>query len=149
MSDAGQMPEFPMVRGAEQYNDAQKQEVAEKAWSQSNGSALAFRQLCAEHVRGDIDLFAESGAAIKQGRTRAFGPGSDQYTASGGETIDRHVAAAAPLPASASAALSAGTAGDPATLEPPAPGSAGAEWIAPAGGTAADAGTVSNAGTVG
>lgn len=112
-------PEFPMVRGAELISAEKKDEIAEKAWAQSNGNALAFRQLCAEHVRGDIDLFAETGTAIRSGRSRAFAPGSDQYTATGGETIDRHVASTAARPS------------PEAVKEPIAPGSAGETWAEP------------------
>lgn len=82
-------PEFPPI--ATDLSDADKQRISEKAWEQAHGSPTAHAQLCAEHARGEIDLFSENPTAIRppSGRRRAGeGNGDPRLTATGGETMD-------------------------------------------------------------
>jgi hypothetical protein len=79
------MPEFPALAGTANMSSDTKSKIASAAWAQSHGNQRAFAQLCAEHVRGEINLFSESPTSIRvRGKTPAVG--SDRLTATGGET---------------------------------------------------------------
>lgn len=85
MSD--RTPDFPSIAGQENIPDGDRQRIAEAAWRQSHGSIAAFQRLCVEHVRGDIDLFAEDQTALraKSPPDDVLGPGDRRLTATGGE----------------------------------------------------------------
>lgn len=100
MSEKGEMPEFPNVAGARTIADGDKERIAEAAWGQANGNRLAFQQLCAEHVRGEIDLFSDDPRAIRL-RGASAGVGSDKLTATGGEVHDIGGTSSAAMPGAA------------------------------------------------
>jgi hypothetical protein len=51
----GDVPPFPPLAGGD-LSKSEQAKVADAAWARSGGSIQAFEQLCAEHVRGEIDL---------------------------------------------------------------------------------------------
>jgi hypothetical protein len=65
MSDDG------VFKGADRMPAGERKRVAEAAWKQSGGSMTAFEQLCAEHMRGEINLFGETPTAIGGDGARA------------------------------------------------------------------------------
>lgn len=138
MSDKQPMPDFPNVAGARFISGDDRKRISEAAWAQSNGSVRAFEQLCAEHARGEIDLFSDAPTAIRL-RGSSPAPGSDRFTATGGETGSE--AGAAPAPQSAPSVSQT------AAAAPPAPSTA-TTGTAAATGTVAGVGSVTNTGTV-
>lgn len=54
----GDVPGFPPLSGTEQFPYVLKAKIAEVAWEKA-ADENEFRRLCFQHVRGDIDLFAD------------------------------------------------------------------------------------------
>lgn len=52
-------PDFPPFPGTEQLPQVLKGRIAAVAWEKAEGDETAFQRLCVQHVRGDIDLFAD------------------------------------------------------------------------------------------
>lgn len=105
---AEETPPFPQVAGHEKISESDKTSIAEAAWRQASGSVRAFGQLVAEHVRGEINLLGENPSQIRV-RGTSPAPGSDQYTATGGEVGD--TPSAGPAPGTATPAVGAAVAG--------------------------------------
>ena len=53
-------PIFPQLSGTEQLPQVLTTRIAAVAWEKAAGDISAFQRLCAQHVRGDIDLFADN-----------------------------------------------------------------------------------------
>lgn len=58
----GTPPAFPPFSGTEQLPNMLKRRIAAVAWEKSAADEKEFRRLCVQHVRGDIDLFADNPA---------------------------------------------------------------------------------------
>lgn len=56
---SGEVPAFPPLSGTEQFPAVLTNRIAAVAWEKANGDTAIFQRLCAQHVRGDIDLFAD------------------------------------------------------------------------------------------
>lgn len=57
-------PDFPGFAGADRVPAGERKRIATAAWAQSGGNMTAFEQLCAEHMRGEINLFGDKPTAI-------------------------------------------------------------------------------------
>ncbi len=70
----GEAPPFPASAHVEGMSDGDKTSVAAAAWKQAFGSLVAFERLCAEHVRGEIDLLTgKTAPELADGDTVAGG----------------------------------------------------------------------------
>lgn len=56
---SGDIPAFPALSGTEQLHATIKARIAACAWEDAGGDENLFVRLCLQHVRGDIDLFAD------------------------------------------------------------------------------------------
>lgn len=89
---SGDAPAFPPFKGTEQLPQVLTTRIAAVAWEKSAGNEDEFRRLCLQHVRGDIDLFADR--PLETDATERMRAIQDQ------EAIERSVtlpAAAAPV----------------------------------------------------
>lgn len=123
----GETPPYPAGAVMEGMSHGDQDQIAKLAWAQSNGSILAFEQLCAEHARGEIDL-----KAIADGRPEDAVPPAKPAVVVAAET--QHPAAGqkpAEQPAVAHQAATAGVTGTVATT-----GTVGAQPAAAGQGTA-------------
>jgi hypothetical protein len=52
-------PQFPQLSGTEQLPRILKSRIAALAWEKAEGNTALFQRFCFQHVRGEIDLFAD------------------------------------------------------------------------------------------
>lgn len=85
------IPEFPAVHGSARVSQEDRDKIASAAWQNANGDQRYFEQLCAQHLRGEIDLFSDAPTAIGGGNSL---PRPENRTAIGGATMGRERSAA-------------------------------------------------------
>lgn len=56
----GETPAFPVYSGTEQLPVQLRNAIAVRAWEKAEGDNAIFQRLCLQHVRGEIDLFADN-----------------------------------------------------------------------------------------
>jgi hypothetical protein len=55
-----EVPAFPVYSGTEQLPFQLLRAIASRAWEKAEGDNAVFQRLCLQHVRGEIDLFADN-----------------------------------------------------------------------------------------